>query len=160
MKISNAAAAALFASAMAISACSQEAEPVAEPAPDGIPGLTIENPRLVLPPVAGNPAAVYFDLSYEGERGLSLRRADVAGAASAALHSYGEYDGKMQMAEAMPIAMTKGTKIAFEPGGYHVMVFGLPEDIEPGGTVEVTLTVSGGDKHSFDAEVRAAGDER
>ena len=38
--------------------------------------------------------------------------------------------------------------------------FDLDENVEPGDTVEFTLTVSGGDKHSFEAEVRAAGDER
>ena len=58
------------------------------------------------------------------------------------------------------IALTKGTKIAFEPGGYHVMAFELAPEVRPGSKVEVTLTVSGGDKYSFEAEVRAAGDER
>ncbi|KUO54495.1 MAG: hypothetical protein APF78_10515 [Sphingomonadales bacterium BRH_c3] len=160
MKITRIAAASLFAASLALAACGSEPEPATESAPAGIPGLTVENARVVLPPVAGNPAAVYFDLSYEGDRGLSIRRADVAGAESAQLHNYSEWQGQKQMGEAMPIALTKGTKVAFEPGGYHVMVFGLPDTVEPGGTLEVTLTVSGGDKYSFEAPVRAAGDER
>ena len=81
----------------------------------------VENGRLVLAPVAGNPAAVYFDLTYDGERALTIRRADVAGAESAMLHDYGEYDGKVQMLEALPIGITKGDKIKFEPGNKHVM---------------------------------------
>lgn len=160
MKIHPIAAFALSVSSLTLAACGSEPEQVAETAPEGIPGLTIENPRLVLAPVAGNPAAVYFDLSYEGDRGLSLRRVDVSGAESSAMHNYGEHAGKMQMAEAMPIALTKGTKVAFEPGGYHVMAFNLSDEVQPGGNVEVTLTVSGGDKYSFEAPVRAAGDER
>ena len=79
MRFTRIAAAGLLASSLVLSACGSEPEPVAETAPEGVPGLTIENARLVLPPVEGNPAAVYFDLSYEGDRGLSLRRADVAG---------------------------------------------------------------------------------
>jgi copper(I)-binding protein len=39
------------------------------------------------------------------------------------------------------------------------MVMGLGEDVTAGGTVEVTLTFVGGDKASFPAEVKPAGDE-
>lgn len=160
MKFTRIAAAGLLATLLALAACGSEPEQTVATAPEGIPGLAIENARMVLPPVAGNPAAVYFDLSYEGDRGLSIRRVDVTGAESAQMHNYTEWQGQKQMGEAMPIALTKGTKVPFEPGGYHVMVFGLPDTVEAGGTVEVTLTVSGGDKYSFDAPVRAAGDER
>ena len=160
MNFQQVAAAVFLSSTLALAACGGEPAAIVEAEPEGIPGLSVENARLVLAPVSGNPAAAYFDLTYEGEKGLSIRRADVAGAEEAQLHAYGEWEGRMQMAEALPIAITKGTEIAFEPGGYHVMAFNLDDSIEAGGTVEITLTVSGGDKYSFDAEVRAAGDER
>lgn len=160
MKFTRIAAAGLLASSLVLTACGGEAEQATEAAPEGIPGMAVENARLVLPPVAGNPAAVYFDLDYEGDRALSIRRADVTGAEETQMHAYAMNNGKMEMGETMPIAITKGTKIAFEPGGYHIMAFGLAETVQAGTTVEVTLTVSGGDKYSFDAEVRAAGDER
>lgn len=160
MKFKQLVAASMLVSTFALAACGAEPESVAETEPAGVPGLSVENARLVLAPVAGNPAAVYFDLKYDGDRGLSIRRADVAGADEAQLHAYGEWEGKMQMAEAMPLAITKGTEISFKPGDLHVMAFNLDENVEAGGTVEVTLTVSGGDKYSFDANVRSAGDER
>ena len=40
------------------------------------------------------------------------------------------------------------------------MAMNVSPDLEPGDTTEVTLTVSGGDKFSFPAEVRAAGEDR
>ena len=40
------------------------------------------------------------------------------------------------------------------------MAFELAEGIEAGGTIEVTLKILGGKTHKFDAEIRAAGDER
>lgn len=154
------AAALTGAAMMSLAACGGEAE-VVEAAPEGvIEGVTIENARMVLAPVAGNPAAVYFDFSYDGDRAFSLGRVSVEGAESAMMHQYGEYDFEVQMMEALPIPVTKGTKVEFKPGDYHVMAMNPSADLQPGGTTEVTLTVSGGKQHKFDAEIRAAGDER
>lgn len=153
------AVAALGFAAIGLSACGESAEQVAE-APDGVPGMSVENARMVLNAVEGNPAAIYFDLKYEGDRALSLSRAMVEGAESAVMHDYGEYDFKVQMMEALPIPLTKGSEVVFEPGAKHVMAMGVSPEITPGDSVEVTLFVSGGDKYSFDAEVLAAGDER
>ncbi|MEP3051762.1 MAG: copper chaperone PCu(A)C [Erythrobacter sp.] len=147
-----------IASSLLIAGCAEEA-PVEEEVV-GVPGMTIENARMVLAPVAGNPAAIYFDLKYEGERGLAISRAEVADAASATLHDYGEYDFKVQMMEALPIPITKGTTVSFEPSAKHVMAFDVSPDLKPGDMAEVTLGVSGGGTHTFEAEVRAAGDER
>jgi len=149
------------ASTLALGACGSDTAEVAEAPPaDVIEGVTIENARLVLAPVAGNPAAVYFDFSYDGERAFSLGRVAVDGAESALMHQYGEYDFEVQMMEALPIPVTSGTELEFKPGDLHVMAFDLSPDLEAGGTTDVTLTVSGGRKHKFTAEIRAAGDER
>lgn len=147
---------------MSVAACDSAGdtpvEALAEEA--GVPGMAVENARLVLAPVAGNPAAVYFDLSYDGERALTIRKAEVAGAESAMLHDYNEFEGKMQMMEALPIGITKGDKLEFKPGEKHIMAFGLPDTVAPGDSVDVTLTVAGGATQTFSAEVRAAGEER
>lgn len=142
-----------------VSACSSEPEAPAE-VEGVVPGMSVENARMVLGAVEGNPAAVYFDLKYEGDRGLTIRKADVAQAESATLHDYGEYDFKVQMMEALPIAITKGTEVEFKPGGLHVMAFEPSPELQPGGKAEVTLTVSGGGTHTFEADILAAGDER
>lgn len=134
--------------------------PATEAVAGQVPGMTITNARLVLAPVAGNPAAVYFDLSYEGDKGLTIRKADVEGASSTLMHDYGEYDFKVQMMEALPVALTKGTKLAFEPGALHVMAMDPPKTLKPGDKAKVTLTMSGGSTQVFEAEVRAAGEER
>jgi len=145
--------------ALCLSACADEA-----PAPveiEGVyPGMEITNARLVLAPVSGNPAAVYFDAAYNGERGISITGAEVAGAASATVHAMMEYNFEMTMAEAGPIAVRGGESQTFEPGGLHVMAMELDESIKAGDTVEVTLKIVGGKTHKFDAEVRAAGEER
>lgn len=157
----GAVAAGMAAAIFGLAACGGEAEaPVAEAVAGQVPGMTITNARLVLAPVAGNPAAVYFDLSYEGEQGLTIRKAEVEGAGMTMMHDYGEYDFKVQMMEALPVALTKGSKVAFKPGALHVMAMEPPADLKPGDKVKVTLTMSGGATQVFEADVRAAGEER
>lgn len=145
--------------AIMLSACSEHE--VVEAPPEGVvPGLEVTDARLVLPPVAGNPAAVYFEIANEGVSGVSIDGVEVEGAASATVHDMMEFDFRMTMADAGPIAVRTGESKTFEPGSLHVMAFELAEGIEAGGTIEVTLKILGGKTHKFDAEIRAAGDER
>lgn len=153
-------AAGLAAATLGLAACGSEAEAPAEAVAGQVPGLTVTNARLVLAPVAGNPAAVYFDIAYEGEQGLTIRKADVEGAGMTMMHDYGEYDFKVQMMEALPVALTKGAKVEFKPGGLHIMAMEPAATMKPGDKVKVTLTMSGGTTQVFEAEVRAAGEER
>ncbi len=143
----------------ALTGCGETAE---APAGDveAVPGLTIENARLVLPPVAGNPAAIYMDISYSGDRPTTLRGVSVENSERAELHETAEWEGKMVMGEMGPLLLSGGDEVSFEPGGKHVMVFGLADTVEAGQSVEVTLTVVGGDKTSFEAEVVPAGADR
>lgn len=122
--------------------------------------LSVTNARLVLSPVAGNPAAVYFDLSYAGAAGLTLSSVNVEGAGMSMIHDYAESAGKMQMMEAKPVALTAGAEVSFAPGGLHVMAMQPSDAWKPGGMVKITLALSDGSTQSFDAPVRAAGEER
>ncbi len=153
-------AAALMSATMGLAACGESPEQPAVDQTIGIPGMKISNARMVLAPVPGNPAAVYFDLAYDGDRGMALNRAEVKGAKSAMFHDYGEYDFKVQMMEMLPVPLKKGTKIEFKPGGKHLMAMEVSPDLKAGGTTEATVIVSGGARQTFPVEIRAAGDER
>lgn len=145
-------------STLALASCGAEA-PVEQAAEEGgIPGLIVSDGRMVLNAVEGNPAAVYFKLKYDSDHNVAIRKADVKGAESAMLHVYADNYGKTEMMESLPINLSKGTEIAFEPGGNHVMVFGLSPELKAGGTTDVTLTVSGGDSVTFPVTIVAAGD--
>ena len=152
-------AAALLGATFALTACGESPQPPAEQA-TGIQGLKISNARMVLAPVPGNPAAVYFDLAYDGDRNLALNRAEVKGAKSAMFHEYGDYNMKKQMMDMLPVPLKKGDRLEFKPGGKHLMAMDVSPDLKPGGTTEATVIVSGGDKQTFPVEIRAAGDER
>jgi copper(I)-binding protein len=147
---------------LALAACNREpAEPAAqasEAAPEAPAGITVANGRLVLPPVKGNPGAVYFDLTNNGDADTAIGGAFVDGADSAMLHTTTESSGMTSMAHMDSVPVAKGTTVSFAPGGNHVMAMGLSDTLTAGTSTEVTLTFADGDKVSFPAEVRAPGD--
>jgi len=146
------AALALAVAAALPMACS-EAPEQAEAGPEAPDGITVADGRLMLPAVAGNPGAVYFDVENGSDRNMIIRAVSVAGAGSAEMHNK---DMQMVLQSAVP----PGGSTKFEPGGHHIMAMSLADTVTAGGEAEVTLTFVGGDKVSFPAEVRAAGDER
>ena len=147
----------LAAGAAALSACGDNSQaPAEQQAPEGVPGLAVENARMILP--AG---VVYFDLVNNSARNVAVRRADVEGADRAEIHGTMEMaGGEMAMSETGQQTVMAGDTFTFEPGGYHVMVFDVSPELQAGGETEVTLTVAGGDKFSFAVPIRSPGDDR
>lgn len=146
---------ALAGAALGPAAC--EEQPAApETAPEAPEGISVSNARMLLPAVAGNPAAVYLDLANSSERPRVIRAVSVEGAGSAVLHETTETG----MLETLQVVAPAGETLSFAPGGLHVMASDLADTIVAGGEAEVTVTFAGGDKVSFPADVRAAGDER
>lgn len=144
-----------------LAACAPGADsPAAEASGSAADGLTITNARLVLPPVAGRPAAVYFDLSYAGAPGVSIAGVTVEGAGMAMIHDYAESKGAMKMVMADKVPLDPGAPVRFAPGGLHVMAMEPAAQWKAGDMVNVTLALSDGTSRSIAAVVRAAGDER
>ena len=150
----------LGAGAAMLAACSDAGDAPAQAAGEAAAGLTVSNARVVLAPVSGNPAAVYFDLSYAGAAPVTLTAVTVEGAGMTMIHDYAESAGKMQMKMAGPIKLAQGTPVTFAPGGLHVMAMEPADTLAAGGTAKVTLTLSDGTSATIDAPVRAAGEER
>lgn len=144
-----------------LSACAEPAEAPATPEQDAeTAAIAVGNARVVLAPVAGNPAAVYFDLSYSGSPGVTLQSVEVEGAGMTMIHDYAEDAGKMQMTMAGPIMLSADAPVTFAPGGLHVMAMDPTDALKAGGTAKITLSLSNGTSATVDAPVRAAGEER
>ena len=146
--------------AFGITACGgaepEEAEVVADT--DCVPGIEVADGWLALPAVEGNPAAAYFTITNTSAQPWTIRSASLLGAESAMLHETSEWSREMDMQELIQQSIAPDETLAFEPGGKHVMVMGLPAEMAAGGESEVTLTDVRGDKCSFPVEIRAAGD--
>jgi len=155
MKRSVWSAIALGIASLGPTACG-EAPDKAAAGPAAPEGISVTNARLMLPAVAGNPGAVYFDVANSGTEGRMIRAASVAGAGSAMMHT----TVADSMQETLQVMVPPGGGVKFEPGGAHVMAMGLADTVTAVSKAEGTLTFVGGDKISFPADVRAAGDER
>jgi copper(I)-binding protein len=139
--------------ALALGACQQQAEKPADPSPDAKPGLSLADGRLVLPAVSGNPGAGYFTLTNNGEKAATLAAVFIDGAEKAEMHETKE----SSMAPLPKLELKAGETVRFEPGGKHVMAFGLKPGLAAGGSVEITLTFADGDKLSAPLAIAAPG---
>lgn len=150
--------------ALALSACGEPAsedgaEHAASPAAEtGVAGLSVSNARLALPAVPGNPAGVFFDLSYTGSDELKLETATVERAGSTMMHDIVEQAGVTRMVPLGSLIIAAGDKVDFAPGGKHVMAMQLDDAVVAGDKVGVTLGFAGGATTRFAAVVVPAGD--
>jgi copper(I)-binding protein len=106
--------------------------------------MSIAKGQLTLPIVAGRPGAVHFELTNGGKDPVTLVSAYVEGASSAEIHETA--GGTMKKRDTIEIK--PGETLSFAKGGLHVMAFELTEGLTDGGTTELTLTFSDGDKLS------------
>jgi copper(I)-binding protein len=148
-------AALALSSACALVACNEEQAAAPKP-PGTAASLQATNGRLALPPVKGNPGAVYFNLTNTGKAEVAVRGADVEGAQSAMMH----LTEAGSMTDLPAQSVKAGETVRFAPGGRHVMAMGLADMLRAGGSTKVTLHLGTGDKIVFPAEIVAAGDAR
>ncbi|OFW65058.1 MAG: hypothetical protein A2135_10285 [Actinobacteria bacterium RBG_16_67_15] len=76
------------------------------------------------------------------------------GGTTMAGHDMGDMGGGMTMRTVSSVTIAAGTRVVFEPGGYHVMMLGLVEPLVAGQTFEVTLTFAEAGEVVVVAEVR------
>jgi len=110
------------------------------------------------PPPGQTTAAIYMSLRNEGseQRVLSGARVDAAG--SAAIHEHRHADGMMQMRQVDRVVVAPGASLNFEPGGYHLMVFGLAERPRGGDKLAFCLLFADGTEQCGEARVRSLGE--
>ena len=149
---------ALGLSLTGLAACSDAGDPLSQAG--AAAKVTVSNARVVMAPVAGNPAAVYFDLSYSGSAPVTLTSVAVEGAGMTMIHDYAESAGKMQMTMTDAVPLSADAPVTFAPGGLHVMAMEPSDTLTAGSTAKLTLQLSDGSGISVDAPVRAAGEER
>ena len=101
----------------------------------------------------GDNSAAYMDISNDGDADLTLIGAsgDIAGAVE--VHESSMEDGMMQMEEIPELVIEAGETVSLEPGGYHIMMMNLEQDLEVGDTFQITLEFEDHDDIELDVTV-------
>jgi copper(I)-binding protein len=69
-------------------------------------------------------------------------------------HSDMDLEGAMTMRGVERVELPAGETVAFEPGGYHVMLLGITQPLTAGGSFEMTLDFETGPDQTVTVEVR------
>lgn len=89
------------------------------------------------PGLADGNSAIFFTIDNPGANDVLLSASsDVANAVE--LHKTSMQDGVMKMEHQMSVSVPGG-ETGFKPGGLHVMLIGLKNDLKAGDTFNVTL---------------------
>jgi len=70
------------------------------------------------------------------------------------LHTHTMEGGMMKMRQVPKIDLPAGKTVMLKPGGFHVMLIGLKQDLMPGQTVELTLKFDDGSSTHVSAPVK------
>lgn len=106
---------------------------------------------------AGRATAVYFTLQNSGGAPDRLLGVATESARAAELHeSTVDAEGVMRMRPVEAVEIPAGEAVAFEPGGYHVMLIDLARDLRPDERVALTLRFEASGAREVQAEVRTA----
>jgi copper(I)-binding protein len=120
--------------------------------PAGSPSIHVEG-AWARPAAAGAASAAYFTVVNDGAAPDTLIGVAADVAAHADLHQ-SRTEG--EIARMLPVArlvVPARGRVAFQPGGYHVMLMGLIRDLKPGDQVRLVLHFATSGDRLVDARV-------
>jgi copper(I)-binding protein len=117
--------------------------------------ITIEAPWARTGQMGAN-SAVYFEIRNSTNEADSLIRAESDISTHVELHRSMMVEGSdaMTMQKQDQIEIPAAYTFSFEPGGYHVMLIDLKDDLVAGGIVELTLVFEKAGAVQVDVEIR------
>jgi copper(I)-binding protein len=125
----------------------------ADATPENAPGIVLGEARVQLPVVSGRPGAAYFTLTQASGPPRKLVAVAVAMAGRAEMHQTAKDGAMSTMKPVSEVPIASGETVRFEPGGYHVMLFGLDPRLRFEKSARLTLTFDNGDKAAVTAPV-------
>lgn len=115
--------------------------------------LTVSNASVrLLPPSLPNTSA-YFSVKNSADHDIILVAAQTEIAQKAELHNHVMQGQMMRMERQDSVTIGAGQTVNFEPGGLHMMIFGLKEPLQKTQSVKLSLLTQGGDIITFNAIV-------
>jgi copper(I)-binding protein len=112
----------------------------------------------LLPPGLPNTAA-YFTIENDTYTDLFLVGANSKIVKNAELHNHFSDGEVMRMEKQDKVKIPAGETVKFQPGGLHVMLFGLKKPLKEGQSVPLSVITEQGTLIDFDAKVVMPGQE-
>ena len=119
--------------------------------------LFADNAVVNLSPVEGNPSAGYMDL-HGGRMDVELVGVTSDDVLRMEMHETAEEDGMMSMNKLKSIPVPAGETVKLEPGGKHLMIWGIGNGSKKRGLLNMTLIYSNDDRIEINAVIKKAGD--
>ncbi len=115
------------------------------------PVLNVVDARVTLSPVITNPSSLHFTIK-GGPEDVKLLRIYSPSAIRTEIHdsSKDPVTGMMSMQKLEQVFVPKGTKITFDKGGKHVMVWGINKIPRRTGEIKFEFLFSNGDRILLD----------
>lgn len=104
--------------------------------------LMVSQPYLRLIP--GVPAAGYFNITNYDSEPLVLTGVQSFDCRSVMMHKSSTLGGMARMEDVSSVTIARGQRIAFAPGGYHLMCMNPSPRLRVGGTAKFTLKFGNG----------------
>lgn len=123
----------------------------APPAPEFGSAVTVENARLVLPPEAGEPARIYFDISNMGERNVYIAEVAVEHADGVMIANI---EGPVA-ANMANVPVNEGETVVFGPNAEQVILTDYDSNVVPGADVRMRLTFGNSESLTVPMQVYA-----
>jgi copper(I)-binding protein len=104
--------------------------------------------------MSGSNGAAYMTIVNEGADADRLTSAESNVANSVELHQTVMKDNVMSMSPVEAIEVPANGQVELKPGGYHVMLVGLKQDLKVGDIVKLTLVFEKAGRIDVEAEVK------
>lgn len=120
------------------------------------PELSVDGAYVRLPAVAGRPGVAYFTVhgATEGTKLISVTSPVVI---RSELHESMKSGAMSSMAPIRDVPVPARAELVFAPGGKHVMLFDINQQVKPGSTVKLLFTFANNTRITVQAPAIAAG---
>lgn len=139
-------------------ACQADADKAAAPTTGktatAADSVTVESPFVrAVPPGQPNSAA-FMALVNASDTEHSVKSATSPVAATVELHTHTNNNGVMEMRQVPQIDVPAKGRTELKPGGLHIMLIGLTQDLKAGEKAAITLTFEDGSTTTVDAPIQ------
>ena len=116
--------------------------------------ISVVEPYIRAMPPGQAVTAMFLNLNNTSADSHALIKAESDASKNVELHQHKMQDGMMKMGQVAEIELTPNKSTALKPGGYHIMLIGLKNDLAEGQNVDVNLVFKDGSSIKIQAPVK------